>query len=503
MQLCLLLCVIWLGVGTLRGADQPARTLLAGVGKVDISNPRAKPQGTPLYAKALVLSDGVTTVVIVTVDAVAIGGIGSIKTEYLAHVREALQQDLGIAPSNILINASHCHGVVCEDVEQKTIQAVKEAWAKRVPVTAGTGKGHEDRIMENRRLRLKNGRETDVRHAYSLPADEEMASIGPVDPEIGILRLDRADGATLAVVYNFACHPIQGIPSGGNTADVTGFASQVIEDNLSEGSVALFVQGCAGDINPVLYKEVNVPRDAEPLGNLLGLSTLKAIRKIQTRGNAELRLLNEPIILPRADHTKRIAALQAEQTRLVQSLEGTSLNLKTFIQLLPKYYALGNFPSYYAYGYLRDKAIGKEDWTKLDVQNQRNVEQYIKNIHVMEELTRLQANLALLQMHQAQNVAAGTNTVDAEVVGVRIGEFVLITFPGELTVQIGLNIKQRAPRKPSFVAGYTNGYLFYAPTDEQALNAGFAQEDCDCLLAPGWQRLFENKAVDMLRRLGP
>ena len=138
--------------------------------------------------------------------------------------------------------------------------------------------------MENRRLKLKNGREADVRHAYSLPPDEEVAEVGPIDPEIGILRLDRKDGRTLAVVYNFACHPIQGVPSGGNTADMTGFASTVIEDNLSDGAVALFLQGCGGDINPVFYKDVDHPRSAEPLGNMLGLSTLQALRKIKTQG---------------------------------------------------------------------------------------------------------------------------------------------------------------------------------------------------------------------------
>ena len=122
---------------------------------------------------------------------------------------------------------------------------MKEAWQNMVPVNVGAGVGHEDRIMENRRLKLKNGKEADVRHAYSLPPDEEVAGVGPVDPEIGILRLDRKDGQTLAVVYNFACHPIQGVPSGGNTADITGFASQVIEDNLSDGAIALFLQGCA------------------------------------------------------------------------------------------------------------------------------------------------------------------------------------------------------------------------------------------------------------------
>ena len=45
--------------------------------------------------------------------------------------------------------------------------------------------------MENRRLKLKSGKEVDVRHAYSMPPDEDVAEVGPVDPEIGILRLKR------------------------------------------------------------------------------------------------------------------------------------------------------------------------------------------------------------------------------------------------------------------------------------------------------------------------
>ena len=63
-------------------------------------------------------------------------------------------------------------------------------------------------------------------------------------------------------------------PSKGSSADFPGFASALIEKALGDGALAFFVQGCGGDINPVRYKEVNRPPDAEPLGNLLGLSVL-------------------------------------------------------------------------------------------------------------------------------------------------------------------------------------------------------------------------------------
>ena len=485
----------------IQAADRSPPSLRAGAAKIDITAPAAGTRGDTLYAKALTISDGETTVAIVTVDAVAIGELGRIGNDFLPNVRSRLEKELKIKPANVLVNASHCHGVVCKDVESRTVQAVTEAWRNMTPVNVGAGSGHENRVMENRRLKLRDGREADVRHAYSLPPDEEVAGIGPVDPEIGVLRLDRKDGRPLAVVYNFACHPIQGIPSGGNTADIVGFASQVIEDNLGDGVIALFLQGCAGDVNPVGYKDVNHPRDAEPLGNLLGLSTLKALRKIQCREDATLRVVNETIALPRADHARRIAMLRAEQTRLLQSLQGTSLNLKTFIPLCVKYGVSGEFPSQDSHGYMNDKLIGRDDWNKLDADNRKNMELYIQNIHVMEELTRVQANLGLLEKHQKQNAAAGKKTLDVELLGLRVGEFALVTFPGELSVQIGLNIKRRSPRELTFVAGYTNGYIYYAPTDEQLNNKGHAQEDCDCLVAPGWQMLFENKAADILGKL--
>lgn len=471
---------------------------MAGVTKVVISDPDAGPANDPLYVKALVLRSGDEIAVIVTVDAVAIAEIGSIRNDFLANVRSELNRELNLDPARILINASHCHGRVCADVEVRTVRAVVEAWQNMVPVSVGAGTGYEDRIMENRRLVLKNGKEADVRHAYSLPPDEEVASVGPVDPEIGILRLDREDGETLAVVFNFACHPILEVPSRENTADISGFASRVIEDNLSEDTIALFLQGCGGDINPVLYKDVNNPRDAEVLGNMLGLSTLQGLKNIRGSGGGELKVLRETVELPRADLAGRIASLQAEQIQLLGALKGTSLNLKTFIPLYVKYNLSRGFPSYYSHRYLHEEMMGRDGLSKLDAENRANMDRYVENIYAMEQLTRIQINLDLLKKHQARNVAAGSSSIEVEMMGLRVGNFVLVTFPGELSVEIGLNIKKRSPHKFTFVAGVTNGYIYYTPTAEQLKNRGGAQEDSDCMLAPEWQRIFEDKVKDIL-----
>lgn len=476
--------------------------LRAGVAKVDISRIQAPPSAETLYAKALVLKSGDTTAVIVSLDAVAIEKIGSIKAPYLANVRAALEKELGIKPKNVLINVSHCHGTVSPDIEALTIQAVREAAKNLVPVRVGVGVGHENRVMENRRILLKNGREADVRHAYSMPRDEDVAGIGPIDPEIGLLRLDKQNGDTLALVYNFAMHPIQGTPKrGGDTADVIGFASQVIEENLG-GAMAIFLQGCGGDINPVQYKDMNNPRDAEPLGNLLGLSALRAARKIEVKDAATLRIVNETIGVPRANLEKRIEEMMDEEERLIASLGGTTLNFKSFLPLYMKYSVSGEeYPSYFSHRYLHDKMIGREDMTRMDEANRAAMEAYARNIKTMERISILRTNLRLLDKRQSDNKAAGMKPIPVEVVGLRVGDFRLVTFPGEVTVQIGLNLKKKSPHDMTFVAGYSNGYIYYCPTAKQLKNRGGAQEDSDCLVAPEWQAIFEDKALEILKEL--
>ena len=117
------------------------------------------------------------------------------------------------------------------------------------------------------------------------------------------------DGRPLAVVYNFACHPLLGVPGSALTANLPGFASEVIEDNLGDGAMALFLQGAGGDVTEVLYKDVARARDAEPVGRMLGLSTLKAARDIET-GDAKLSCARVELALPRrTDIPERIAEL--------------------------------------------------------------------------------------------------------------------------------------------------------------------------------------------------
>ena len=476
--------------------------LLAGVAKVDITDRAVGPVNDPCFAKALVLKNGSTTAVLVTLDAVAVGGIGRVGNGFMATVRAALEKDLGIAPSSVVVNASHCHGIVRGDLEPLVIQAVKDAMKNLVPVKAGAGIGREARISENRRLKMKDGTQVDMRRAYSMPRDEDVASVGPIDSQIGLLRLDREDGKPLAVLYQFACHPIMNPPSKGCSADYPGFASKVIEEALGGGAMAFFIQGCGGDINPVRYKEVTRPADAEPLGTMLGASVLSAARQIETKADGALKVSNETISVPRAaDYENRIGAIEKEQAKLLAALKPTNINFKAFLPLLLQHKLWPDFPSHHSQSYLHDQAQDQKGISQLDADNRVLVENYLANLQVMEQLTRLNTNLALLKRHLAETKAAGKPTLDVEVCGLRVGDFKLVTFPGELTVQVGLNIKSLAKDEHAFVSGYSNGYIYYTPTVAQRNNTGYAQEDCDTLVAPEWQAIFEAKALEVLRRL--
>ena len=78
------------------------------------------------------------------------------------------------------------------------------------------GRGTAD-LAHNRRKFLPDGRVAmQWRNAEREPTE-------PVDREYAMIRLDRADGSPLAVLFNYACHPV--VMGGDNyqySADYVG-----------------------------------------------------------------------------------------------------------------------------------------------------------------------------------------------------------------------------------------------------------------------------------------
>ena len=495
---------ILVGLGTSETSAATGPALRAGVAKVSITvaNPTV-PVHDPLFVKALVVDDGHAKAVILGLD------IGGVSGRLVSPVRERLKQELGIEPASVLINASHNHhtqGQVVEDVIERIVSAVRQALETMVPVRVGAGEGREDRIMMNRRLRLEDGKEWTIRRANPSPSDSDVKALGPVDPEIGILRLDRTTGETLAVVYNFASHAYGGVPSGHVTADFPGFASAVLEEALGNGAVAVFLQGFAGNITPIRYKDVDAPPPTEQLGTRLGLSTLKAVSQIVTKDAGPVRVVSETIELPRRKDAKaRIQSLETQQEKILQFFTGigcgthgagTFLNFKTFLPLYMKHTVDLEHPSYSAYLYQHEEATGQSGLTQLDEENGRRMEKYLQSLQNMERLIRIRSNLQAYKRH----LKRGDSPIAVEVQGIRIGDFVLITFPGEPFVEVGLRIKEQSPFEHTFVAGYSNGHLGYAPTTDAYESEAY--EDALTPFSSEWQAIYETAALRILQQLG-
>jgi len=486
----------------------PARTgsLRAGVAKCDITmDDPAIGVHDRLYAKALALDDGDTRLVIVCVDAVAIGGICDVNDAFLPRLRSRIETELGVPGGHVLVSATHTHPpgrILCDDREQvaRTFDAVRAALDHLTPVRVGVGRGREDRIIINRNLRLKGGGHWTIRHTNPCPPDDRVEALNRVDPEIGVLRIDRADGTPLAVLFNYACHPLIGVPSRHVTANYPGFAANIIEETLGHGAMALFLQGAAGDVIEVLFKDPHRPMHSEPVGAVLAQSTLRAYRAIHPRDGATLGVVSETIRLPRrADSAERIEALRLKQAELLGTLRYMSMNFRTFLPLYLQHALNPRHPSDYAYRYLHEQSIGSHDLAEMDAFNRHNIERYLQNIRTMEELARIEDELATYRRHQAINAESGETTIACEVQGIRVGDCVLVSAPIELLTEVGLNVKRASPHEHTFIAAFANGYMHYGAPASDYDKGGY--EVIECLLAPQWQALYEGKANEILHAL--
>ena len=482
-----------------------AQLLHAGTGKSNITADCGNVHDS-LFVKALVIENRKTNIAIITLDVVAIGGIGDIPDDFLMNVRKRLKVELKI--NNVLINASHNHydgflngtGKIVDNVEENTVRAVAKALKNLEAVKVGAGCGFENRFSMNRRIKLKDGSVYTIRHANPNMPDDEVVALGEIDPEIGILRIDRLDGTSKAVVYNYACHAYTGVPDKGVTAEFPGFASKEIEENLGHGTMAFFLQGAAGDITEVLYKNVNDVRDCEPFGRMLGESTLKGLRNITTAETDRLKIITEKIDLPlRTDIPDHIKVLEEEEQELLTSLRSTSLNMKTFIPMYIKYSLSPDYPSYYSYRYLFEEKNREKGLNMLDKTNRENMDKYIRNMRAMDKLAQIQENKAFLKNKQNEIDKINRNTVSAEILGICIGDFVIVTLPAEAFARIGLNIKETSPNKNTFLASYSNGYLHYAPTADAYKEWGY--EVMNCIVAPEWQSIYEKKIMKIINNL--
>jgi len=143
-------------------------------------------------------------------------------------------------------------------------------------------------IGHNRRLVQADGK------VKMLWRNATKAPTHPVDPRVGIIRVDARDGHPLAIVVNYACHPvIYGPDNLQYSADYPSAMAEVVEGGLGPQTVCLFLQGAAGDINPY-YDKMELKEDAEKLmkatGRQLGEEALRVAKSVLTKTPAKPEL---------------------------------------------------------------------------------------------------------------------------------------------------------------------------------------------------------------------
>lgn len=468
----------------------------------------------PLFVRALVLDDGRQRIALLTMDVTAIGArsisqdiLWDSADDFMPRLREGVEREFNIRGDNVSVTASHTHGVprmLCDDDAQieRSLAAIREAVNNLTPVTVGVGAGHEDTLTFNRTMRMKDGTDCTLRSCTPPPPDDHVESLRPIDPEIGIIRIDRLDGSPFAIVYNFATHLLLGPPNGMSgqiTADHVGVTLNYLEENLGDDVMAFFLQGALGDIAEVSKCDTDHPRNPTEFGVRLGRSVLEGYRKISA-GPSEVRITTRTIDLPvRTDIPNVIAELQREQADLMAALRYTNLNFKTFLPLYMKYALNQNHPARPAYRYLQAQNCDNPLFDRLDERNRRAVDKYLDSLEKMERMARNEEKIATLQRHQTVIDSLDEDHLTAEIKCMRIGNAAFVITPMELLAEIGFNIKKMSPFEQTHVVCISNGYLHYAPPADYYPRGGY--EVTECMLSPQWQAIFEQTVRDIFTEM--
>ena len=184
-----------------------------------------------LNARAVVLDDNEMAIALCSVELCWLDG------SHVRAIRAATASRCALKPENIFVFTTHTHaGPAAQNaadwdtpLAELVADAIVQAYETRVDAHFAAGFGQLFGYNINRRWLNR-----------------------PADPSVGVLRVDRADGTPLAVLGNYACHAVvMGYDNYLISGDWPGYASRMMEADLGHGSVVLFSQGGAGDVNPL------------------------------------------------------------------------------------------------------------------------------------------------------------------------------------------------------------------------------------------------------------
>ncbi len=209
-----------------------------------------------LYHRIVAMDDGNTQFFLVSTD------IALFSPSVYDEIVSALEAETGITPLQVWWTTTHTHSApevgppglpaafmaerynhdhnteYTARVRESLTRGIKEARANLQPARLGLGWGMAMANI-NRRARDLEG-----------PAFLGMNPDGPVDRQIGLIRLEKSDGKLLALIANYAMH---GTVLGGQNQLISGDAPGIVEDYVEQklGAPMLYINGAAGNLAPI------------------------------------------------------------------------------------------------------------------------------------------------------------------------------------------------------------------------------------------------------------
>jgi hypothetical protein len=385
----------------------------------------------PLHARAMVLDDGNTKLAIVVVDSCYI------PRSIFDDAKRRASEKTGIPAANMLMSATHTHtGPPSRDrredkadpeyVEHLTkgiAKSVEEAHANLEPAEIAWGLSQVPEEVYNRRWFTKPGGIvpnpfglTDDTVRMNPPAGSDLLDrpAGPTDPDVSVISVRAKGGRPIALLANYSLHYVGGIPEGGVSADYFGEFARIVEERLAaEGDhppvVGILSNGTSGDVNNIDFR--NRRPAAKPF---------ERIRQVAQRvADAALSAVEK------SEYRSDISLAAAQQLLTLEKRRPTPAQVERAQEFL----ASDNPDA------LPGRAIPYAKWT-LELDNPPHTEELV-----------LQA--------------------------LRIGDVGIAAIPCETFAEIGLEIKEKSPLKPSFTIELANGHYGYLPTPRQHAWGGY------------------------------
>jgi hypothetical protein len=249
-------------------AAEQMGALRAGAAKVDISPTKdmfplvgGQTYGDvhdPLYARALVLDNGVSMVAMISVDTTMLQNGDELVS--------ALTKELGIPASHLILDATHDHNAPTGGgpgqamnpeqaryfaiLKNGVVEAAKQAKARLQPARIGYGTG---------KAYVNTNRDEKIGAGYHMGYSPE----GPSDKTVAVMEVTTLAGQPIAVYANYAVHGVVMFRVHSRdgqveiSGDLPGWASNYVEDRLKNNVVALWTPGAAGDQNPLFQGDYN------------------------------------------------------------------------------------------------------------------------------------------------------------------------------------------------------------------------------------------------------